>query len=185
LVVLHHWAIANGAPGDWYYKENSLSDVGDLLFSMFVATNQSFFMGFFFFISAYFIPASLNKKGDRLYLTERFKRLGIPLVFYVFVISPFIIFLVEKFSKGYAGNFFQFLIDAEGIFSSGPLWFVALLLIFSVLYLFFKRIFASGTADTGTFNVRAEHFILLLIFVIGATYAIRIFYPVGHWIPVI
>ena len=185
LVVLHHWAIANGAPGDWYIKESNLSEVGNLLFTMFVATNQSFFMGFFFFISAYFIPASLSKKGDKLYLSERFKRLGIPLIFYFLVISPFINFLVEKFSNGFNGNYLDFLMVAKGIFSPGPLWFVALLLIFSVLYLLFGKMNMGIKKNTRAFNFRSIHIFQITIFVIVVTYIIRIFYPVGHWIPVL
>jgi len=63
LVVAHHWAISNGAPGDTYYSEANIGPVSTLLLSIFVATNQAFFMGFFFFISAYFVPSSYKKRG--------------------------------------------------------------------------------------------------------------------------
>ena len=52
LVVLHHLAITYGAPGLWYYKEEALDPVSSILLSLFVATNQAFFMGMFFMISA-------------------------------------------------------------------------------------------------------------------------------------
>ena len=185
LVVLHHWTIANGAPGDWYYDENNLSGIGQLLLSIFVATNQAFFMGFFFFISAYFIPRSLEKKGEKFYTIERLKRLGIPLVFYFLIISPFIIFLVEKFSRAYRDGFIQFLFDGQGIFSPGPLWFVALLLIFSLGYLIYKRIMKTSSAVQKVDIFRPATAALLFIILVGITFIIRIYFPVGRWIPLL
>ena len=84
LVVAHHWALANGAPGDWYNGESNLGPFGTLVLSQFVAVNQAFFMGFFFLISGYLVPNSYDRKGGRRFLKERAIRLGIPLIFYFF-----------------------------------------------------------------------------------------------------
>ena len=40
-------------------------------------------MGFFFMISSYFSPGSVDRKGSRVFLIDRLKRLGIPLLFYI------------------------------------------------------------------------------------------------------
>ena len=183
LVVLHHWAIANGAPGDWYYDEENISEIGQLFTSMFVATNQAFFMGFFFFISAYFLPRSLEKKGTRRYVSERLLRLGIPLLVYIFIISPSVIFLVEKFAKGYHGNIFQFYMAGENIFANGPLWFVAMLLIFSLLYLILQPFFEAEKLSR--IKLGKGKGILLFSSVVLTTFFIRIYWPVGEWIPII
>lgn len=185
LVVLHHWAIANGAPGDWYYTENRLSEIGQLLMTMFVATNQAFFMGFFFMISAYFIPRSLERKGSRLYMKERLKRLGIPLIVYYFVLSPLVIFLVAKFAEGYSGNLFQFFADAKGIFSPGPLWFVALLLIFSLLYLVFSHMQSLSSKAIRSWSPNGSSLVIAFILLVAVTFVIRVFWPIGDWIPII
>lgn len=183
LVAWHHWAIANGAPGDWYYDEENLSDLGQLVMSMFVATNQAFFMGFFFFISAYFLPRSLEKKGTRQFVSERIKRLGIPLLGYIFVISPTVIFLVEKYARGYHGNIVHFYVEGENIFANGPLWFVAMLLIFSLLYLIFQPLFKAK--NLSKLNWTNGEWVLLFTLVVLITYLIRIYLPVGEWIPII
>lgn len=60
LVVMHHSAVTHGSPGGWYYRGNSpvsVDGMTETLLTMFVAINQAFFMGFFFFAS-YFTPAS-------------------------------------------------------------------------------------------------------------------------------
>ena len=93
LVVLHHAAVTYGAPGGWYYKETTNGLVTPLLLTVFVSINQSFFMGLFFFLSSYFIPASYERKGTGKFLLDRFKRLGIPLLFYSLIISPVTIYM--------------------------------------------------------------------------------------------
>ncbi len=183
LVVAHHWAIANGGPGDWYYTENNLGQFGTLLLAIFVATNQAFFMGFFFFISAYFIPFSYKKKGAFTFLKERIIRLGIPLLFYAFIISPVLMFFSKKLSGAFSGGFWQFVLTDGGL-SVGPMWFVALLLIFSILYLWIDSMFFGNLERFYVpikKHVRVIGFVALILF----TYFIRVYYPVGDWVPVI
>src|SRR6202035_2523800 len=62
LVVLHHALITYGAEGGWYYAQKTTHIGAIIPMTLLVVINQSFFMGFFFFLSAYFIPGSYNKK---------------------------------------------------------------------------------------------------------------------------
>jgi peptidoglycan/LPS O-acetylase OafA/YrhL len=48
LVIFHHVAIAYGGSGGWYWREQA--DSSQPLLLIFNATNQSFFMGFFFLV---------------------------------------------------------------------------------------------------------------------------------------
>ena len=88
LVVLLHLNITYGAPGDWYYNESEAGMPEVILQAMFNITNQAFFMGMFFFISAYFTAASINRKTTAVFLKDRLVRLGIPLVFFYFILNP-------------------------------------------------------------------------------------------------
>src|SRR5574340_1541995 len=108
LVVLHHLAITYGALGAWYYKEGQPDMIATILFSLFVAINQSFFMGFFFMISGYFTPGSYDKKGAWHFFKDRSIRLGIPLLFYIVFIDPLINYVLAL-SKGFTGSFQGFL----------------------------------------------------------------------------
>jgi peptidoglycan/LPS O-acetylase OafA/YrhL len=56
LVVMHHAFITYGAPGGWYYAQKTTLTGALVPMTAFVAVNQAFFMGFFFFLSALFIP---------------------------------------------------------------------------------------------------------------------------------
>jgi hypothetical protein len=95
-------------------------------------------MGFFFFLSAYFIPGSYNKKGAARFVKDRLLRLGIPLVFYSFVLSPVLIYLVYYFGKGHHITFIQFLGGFHDWIDFGVLWFVAALLLFTFVYVLWR-----------------------------------------------
>ncbi len=84
LVVLHHAGQAYGG-GWWWYKE---MDARIPLLDTFFSVNAAFFMSLFFMISGYFVPASLNRKGVKTFLKERFLRLGIPILFFFLIIIP-------------------------------------------------------------------------------------------------
>ena len=58
------------------------------LLTIIAAISQSFMMGFFFLIAAYFIPSSLGKKGSGRFVHDRLVRLGVPLLAWVLFIGP-------------------------------------------------------------------------------------------------
>jgi len=140
LVVLHHTFITYGAPGGWYFKQPSNLMAAKFPMTVFVATNQSFFMGFFFFLSALFVGPSYQKKGAGKFLVDRLKRLGVPLVFYSLVLSPVLIFLVEKYGKGARYSFAEFITSYHNWIDFGVMWFVAALIVFNLAYLLWQKL---------------------------------------------
>ncbi len=133
LVILHHLACTYGGVGTWYYSEIPQHLPDRMLFTVFAAVNQSFFMGLFFLISAYFSSASLGEKGALKYLTGRLRRLGIPLFVFLLVISPVTQYAVLRFKGHGPLSLWQYIVSGKGM-SIGPLWFVEALLYFSVAY---------------------------------------------------
>ena len=72
FVILHHTAITYGASGSWFYNELHVSgSLPSILLTLFVATNQSYFMGFFFLLAGYFTPGSLERKGYSQFIGDR------------------------------------------------------------------------------------------------------------------
>ena len=52
FVILHHTAITYGAIGGWFWHEIDPSSApSSFLLTMFCATNQAYFMGFFFLLA--------------------------------------------------------------------------------------------------------------------------------------
>lgn len=180
LVVLHHSFITYGAPGGWYYSQKT-THMGALIpMTMFVAINQAFFMGFFFFLSAYFITSSYQKKGAKQFVLDRLKRLGIPLVFYSFILSPVMIYLVYYFGEGHHIGFLQFLGGFDDWIDFGVLWFVAALLLFTLIYVLWRNIIKSRPARI--FAVpSAGKIILFAVFIGVVSFFVRTVFPVG-WV---
>lgn len=134
FVLLHHTAITYGAIGGWFYYEvHPSNSPASLLLTFFDATNQAYFMGFFFLLAGYFTPRSLERKGYGHFLGDRFLRLGGPLLAFVFVLGP----LTVAMAAAAEGRGFQSTIVwlwNHGTVITGPLWFAQALLIFSVAY---------------------------------------------------
>ena len=180
LVVLHHALITYGAPGGWYYAQKTTHIGAAILMTILVTINQSFFMGFFFFLSAYFIPGSYNKKGAGRFVKDRLLRLGIPLVFYSFILSPVLIYLVYYFGEGHHISFIQFLGGFHDWINFGVLWFVAALLLFTLVYVFWRMVtkkYKSKSIATPSLRM-----ILWFAAVVGfISFLVRIVFPIG-WI---
>jgi glucan biosynthesis protein C len=188
LVILHHLAIGYGAPGNNIYVEaGKISTVSTILMTLFLAINQAFFMGFFFMISSYFAPGSYDRKCPGPFVLDRLKRLGIPLLFYIVVLDPLINFVMARY-RGYPGSLGQFLrlllqntLDHKAL-GVGPLWFVAVLLILSLVYVLWRLVFrtpvtpppSEGKAPS---NLAIAGFALVLGLL---TFVVRIWIPVGE-----
>ena len=180
LVVLHHSFITYGAPGGWYYKEPTIHQAALSPMTFFVTINQSFFMGFFFFLSALFIESSIEKKGIGRFVTDRLKRLGIPLIFYSLVISPVLNWYVERYGYDKRISFGQYLSGYHHWVDFGVLWFVAALMLFTFIYILIRPLIRFNPEKLRP--VPGNTAILLFAFSIGIiSYLVRIIFPVG-WI---
>jgi len=148
LVILHHLMITYAGTGDWYYNEGREDIVSTALGGWFCATNQAYFMGLFLLISAYFIPGSYDRKGAGRFVRDRLIRLGIPLAIYSWVISPVFVYLLHADEIGMP--FWQYFpveyFRHAPLIGAGPLWFVEVLLIFSLAYAAVRLLFGSREA---------------------------------------
>lgn len=180
LVILHHTLIAYGAPGGWYFTDATTSKPAIMVMTLLVATNQSFFMGFFFFLAALFTEPSYNKKGVGKFIGDRLKRLGIPLLFYSFILGPCMNFLIYHYGLHKQATFLQYLGGYNDWIDFGVLWFVAALLLFTLIFVLVKQTFKPTAQKHFTFPRNGQIF----AFAIGlgiVSYFVRIFFPVG-WV---
>ena len=178
LVVLHHWAITYGAPGLWYYNEGNTNEFASILLALFVATNQAFFMGMFFMISSYFLDKSWGKKTKTKLLKSKFKRLGIPLLIYIFILSPLIIYLTNTYIQNISYTSIFVFFTQEKWLTFGPLWFVAALLIFTLITILLKS--SKKIKVYPVCPLPSSIKISIFAIAIGLiSFFIRIWYPIG------
>jgi surface polysaccharide O-acyltransferase-like enzyme len=178
LVILHHTFITYGASGGWYYVQKTTNHAALIPMTVFVSVNQAFFMGFFFFLSAYFAGPSFDKKGPARFVADRLLRLGVPLLFYSLILSPVLSYLVYYFGKGRHITFLQYLGGFNGWIDFGVLWFVAALLIFMLLYAGWRLVFK--TRPSINLGIPGADIILLFAGAVGiASFLVRTVFPVG------
>jgi len=130
--------------GGWIWKEGKDDVVSNALGGWFCSVNQAFFMGLFLLISAYFVPGSYDRKGASHFLKDRLVRLGIPLAVYSWIINPLFVYFSFYRNRMSLWQFFpgEYFRGGEYI-GQGPLWFVEVLLIFSLIYVLWRFLFRS------------------------------------------
>jgi fucose 4-O-acetylase-like acetyltransferase len=188
LVIVGHMAITYGAPvGDWYYREQGeVSTVFAVLVMLLLGIGASFLLGLFYMISGYFTPGPYERKGPGPFLTDRLKRLGIPLVFYAVVINPLVTYWAAVHG-GYRGSLLQYVpthVPDLTKASISVLWFVEALLVFSVVYALVRLITSAGRAraDAPSAPVPSNRSIGLFALLLGlATFVVRVWAPMGWW----
>ena len=184
LVVLHHLALVYGAFFPFYYVEPPFTDPLALpVLLAFALFNQSFFMGALFLLAGYFTPGSFDRKGLGSFLKERLLRLGIPLIVFIFILSPI-------------SNIGVFLMPAEltgittpltwqaypHLLGMGPMWFLAMLLIFTFSYAAWRRLTINrASAPIIESSPPSYRRIGIFILVLAAvSYLVRIIIPMGR-----
>ena len=188
LVVVFHLAITYGAEGSWFYRERPTSELAGILLTLFIVWNQFYFMGLFFLVSGYFVPGSVERKGGWRYIKDRLVRLGIPLVIFSTLLSP-VVEWAKGLNEGYfSGNLVEFFADywRRGDIASGPLWFVEILLAFSVIYVLGRAILDwlnSRQAKPGAAPVwrKLTHtqIVLFISVLVPLNFIVRLYSPIG------
>ncbi|MGE5409167.1 MAG: acyltransferase family protein [Syntrophothermus sp.] len=136
-IIAAHGALAYGSlEGAWPYQEVQevqLGAVSDLAVALVVIPAALFAMGLFFLVSGLLTPASVARKGPGRFARERLVRLGLPLALWTLAVWPATIWAAHL-AAGEQRTFAWQLTHGDPVLDTGPMWFVAVLLIFSLVY---------------------------------------------------
>lgn len=101
------------------------------------------FMPLMFVLAGISASYSLAKRGYGQFISERFKRLGIPLVIGLIINTPILSYIADITHNHYEGNFIQHYVvfysrftdlsGYDGGFALGHLWFLPVLLVISLI----------------------------------------------------
>ncbi len=162
LVIVLHSAISfsNFAPW-WSVKEANDSS---LFFDVTLLILDVFPMPILFFIAGYFAIPSYRNNGQGAFLKRKFRRLGLPLLFMVPLISPFSAYLHHYTRHGHSyfigfgeywlsymksGLDFRIgILTSVDQFSQSHLWFMSLLLFFFTIFAVLARTVRHKTASS-------------------------------------
>jgi glucans biosynthesis protein C len=146
LVISMHAADTYSPLGNWYFVDRQpVSAMVLLTFAAWQMYLQSFFMGLLFFIAGTFVPASFDRKGPLRFLRERAFRLGLPVLFYMFVLGPITEYYcahswTSTEPSSFANEWVKHIRNGEFLQENGPLWFCLALLIFSMVYVALREL---------------------------------------------
>lgn len=137
-VIAGHAAMSYGAAGTWLYEEDSLSEAAALVLSVLLGGGVMFVLGLFFLMAGMLTTGPLQRRGPRRFLVSRLVRLGIPVLAYALVVWPVLQWLVDKVQSEAPSlwEFYRFEFSATSWTSrgTGPMWFVAILLVVTVVW---------------------------------------------------
>ena len=192
MVVLLHLAITYGAEGDWFYNENVPENMASaVVLTLYTTIAQAFTLAFFMMIASYFNPPAYDRKGPGAFAKDKLKRLGIPLLFFWAVINPLLVIMIRALE----GNppippgvpFPTFWVYSTNV---GPMWFVELLLILSLLYTLWRVVTTSRGATApppppSAVDAKppANWVLALFALIVGLlTFVVRLAWPVDRWL---
>jgi peptidoglycan/LPS O-acetylase OafA/YrhL len=135
-IIVAHGVIGYTDFGSWPYqevRETSLSSITEALLVPIVSIGGLFLMGLFFFISGLLTPGAVTRKGARRFVIDRLWRLGVPFGAFTLVLWPLTMYAVREPFE-HRGSVWWWFIHEKPILDNGPIWFLGVLLIFSIGY---------------------------------------------------
>ena len=125
--------------GSWPYQEVqevSLGRVSQVIVAIPVLPAMLFAMALFFLISGLVTPGSVARKGPGKFARARVVRLGIPLAVWTLGVWPALLYARDRVEPLYYfdTSFWDEVVHRHPLFEPGPMWFVEVLLIYSLGY---------------------------------------------------
>ncbi|TWP46906.1 acyltransferase [Lentzea tibetensis] len=173
-VIGGHALLGYSAIGGWPYDE--INEVTfhpgvETVLAAVIGPSGLFFMGVFYFMAGLLTPDSVRRKGPKRFALERSVRLGLPWAASALLVWPFFLWVAYR-GAGRDVSFWWVLTHRDPLLDSGSLWFVLVLLIFSVGYaaLTFRK-------TDGTTLLARRHVVRVTVLVALTTFAVRLVFP--------
>lgn len=156
-------------------------------FDLFCAWHDIYLMSLMYFLSGLFVWGSLARKGSRPFLSDRFLRLGLPLVPAVFVLMPvalYPVYLATVAEPSVADYWQQWM--ALPFWPCGPLWFLWQLLALNIAAAAIHRFVPGAGVGLGRWaalvSTHPARFFLVLVAASAAAYVpLALVYSPWSW----
>ena len=189
-IIAAHGALAYGSlESAWPYQdiqEVQLGAASDFVLQMIVIPTALFAMGLFFLVSGLFTPGSVARKGPAQFARDRLLRLGVPLAIWTLLLWPGAIWVAHQ-GAGDDRSFPDLLVNADPFLDPGPMWFVEVLLIYSLAYAAWRgwqvaraRKDAVGVRPArGASALSGRTLVLIAVGISVATMLVRLVFPIA------
>ncbi|HYB29580.1 MAG TPA: acyltransferase [Solirubrobacteraceae bacterium] len=142
--------------GSWPHqtvREVSLGRVSQAILAIPLVPAGLFAMGLFFLISGLVTPSSVARKGPGRFARDRTVRLGVPLAVWTLGVWPALLFARDRVG-GTPVTFWSEVVHRHPFLEPGPMWFVEVLLIYSLGYAAWRH---WRTHHASRFATRSRH----------------------------
>jgi len=179
-VILTHAVLTYADAGDWFYQEKNLGELVTLVVFLPGLVGALFAMGLFFLVAGWFSPPALERKGPWRFSQDRLLRLGLPLVAFMVLVTPFVNELVAYQTEDLHRPVLPFYRHLIGHLDTGPLWFLAVLLLFSLGYAAIRAIHPRSAhtrppgEEESSGGLRAWHLVVLGVVIAVTSFLVRL-----------
>ena len=168
----------------WTYtelREATLAPATQVVMFVLVSPFGFFLMALLFLVAGLLTPPSLEHKGTARFLRDRMLRLGLPFVVYVLLVQPTLVYALRHPLGSAPGSYWDEYLGAERRLDTGPLWFVGVLLVFSVAYVAWVAVRPRRTSRSRLWAhpITVHHLVVAAVVVAPASFVIRLVYPYG------
>src|SRR6202042_3678692 len=150
MVLMHHSVI----PYTYY---GHTDQQWFLPFDGFVTFNDSYFMAAMFLLSGLFVWPSLKRKGVGDFLRGRLLRLALPFAVGAVILMPIAYYAVELRNTGTSFGAYLVKTVTVGPWESGPIWFLAVLLVFDILAVVVYRVAPGIVEAIGRLSIASRN----------------------------
>ena len=140
-----------------------------------------FLIALLFLVAGLLAPESLARKGAGRFARDRLLRLGVPFLFFVLVLWPALLYALYRPLGHVTGSYWREQLSNTP--DNGPLWFVGVLLLFSLLYAGWSAARPPGLGSRQHLAITAGRLGLLALAVALGWFAIRLGIPYGSEAP--
>ena len=187
LVVSIHACVTYSYIGGWYVNvPPGPSPVEQVVFILWQAHLQAFFMGLLFFLAGVFAHKALLRRGPKAFMQERFRRLGAPSLLYMLAVQPCIIYFQLGFPEGpdrlgFGKYWSDYVTSGQFLGGNGPMWFAVALFCFCVCLTIWQSVFQKNKTapETQSNPPTVKKIFLFGLGLVLSSFLARLFYPLG------
>jgi fucose 4-O-acetylase-like acetyltransferase len=175
-IIAAHAVMGYATFGSWTYQdvqEATLSPVVETIFVIVVASlGGLFLMALFFLISGLLTEDSLARKGSARFVSDRLWRLGLPFALYTLVVWPLLEYLLLA-PILHDRTLWLSVSDTDPVLDNGPMWFVGVLLLFSLGLVAWRRVSPPRAPAPG--ELRMSRLLVMAVAVGVSSFFLRTF----------
>lgn len=191
IIAIHGVLGYVGSDQYWSYadvQETTLNAATELGLAVLTVPFALFVIPLLFLVAGLLTPPSFRRKGARRFVLDRLLRLGIPFALFTFVLWPALMYALYHPFGAAPGSFWEEYLSDEGYVDTAHLWFLGVLLIFSLGYAGFAAMRRRPTTDASATDghpsathdpIRVTHLAALAAVTAAASFLVRLAFPYG------